>query len=77
MAPASPASCGWINPAHCARLLALGGQLLAILLGVASCLVQLQGDDGPGWGTACQVSRPLSTTAALFWDSLLASAVAG
>jgi hypothetical protein len=50
MAPASPASRGWINPVHCARLLALGGQLLAILLGVASCLVQLQGDDAPGWG---------------------------
>ena len=50
MWPAIPAPCGRIGPVQCARLLALGGQLLALHLGVASCLVQLQGDDASGWG---------------------------
>jgi hypothetical protein len=42
MWPAIPAPCGRIGPVQRARLLALGGQLLAVHLGVASCLVQLQ-----------------------------------
>ena len=58
MWPAIPGPCGWIGPVQCARLLALGGQLLAVHLGVASCLVQLQGDDAPA-GTACQTALVL------------------
>jgi hypothetical protein len=50
MWPTILAPSGRIDPVHCARLLALGGQLLAEHLGVASCLDQLQGDDAPGWG---------------------------
>jgi hypothetical protein len=45
MWPAIPAPRGWIGPVQCARLLALGERLLSLRLGVASCLVQLQGDD--------------------------------
>jgi hypothetical protein len=58
MWPAIPAPCGWIGSVQCARLLALGGQLLAVHLGVASYLgQQLQADDAAGWGPPARWPR--------------------